>query len=347
MKLEIDIQKLQQCKLFVATPMYGGQCTGLYTKSCISLSQLLTQYGINAQFSFLFNESLIQRARNYLTDEFLRSDCTHLMFIDGDIDYDPADILALLALDRDIVGGPYPKKCIAWESIKNACDLGLANENPSQLERFVGDYVFNLVPGTTQIKIDEPVEVMEIGTGFMLIKREVFTRFLEAYPDHQYTPDHNRSEHFNGARKIGLFFDCRVDPVANRYLSEDYYFCQKVREAGLSVWLCPWMKLRHVGTYIFGGSMQDLAQLDMMNRQRRGEDPAATFIKAMVAQAANPSSSRQLRRSALRELEKHNVSVPTREDVIAKAKELGVWQDAWDATTVDHEDVNGTDAAGN
>ena len=48
---------------------------------------------------------------------------------------------------------------------------------------------------------------------------------------------------------------------SNRYLSEDYMFCQWVRNIGMKVWLCPWMKLQHVGSYVFGGSLVDLAQV--------------------------------------------------------------------------------------
>jgi hypothetical protein len=38
-------------------------------------------------------------------------------------------------------------------------------------------------------------------------------------------------------------------------------FCQWMREVGVNTWLCPWMKLLHTGSYVFGGSLVDLAQL--------------------------------------------------------------------------------------
>lgn len=112
MQININPEELRNTvKLFVATPMYGGFSHGLYLKSCLDLQTLCSKHGIECRFSFLFNESLITRARNYLVDEFLRSDCTHLMFIDADINYNPIDILALLTIDKDIIGAPYPKKC--------------------------------------------------------------------------------------------------------------------------------------------------------------------------------------------------------------------------------------------
>jgi hypothetical protein len=224
---------------------------------------LCAQYGIEVRFFYLFNESLITRARNYLVDEFMRSEFTHLMFIDSDIGFDPNDVLALAALAepgvKDIICGPYPKKTIAWEKIKQAVDKGFADENPNQLEKYVGDYVFNPVGGQNEIRIDEPVEVLEGGTGFMCVTRQAFEKYQEAYPDQSYKPDHVRTKHFDGTREIMAYFDCVIDPESKRYLSEDYMFCQWARKAGVGVWMCPWMQLSHQGMYIFSGSLPDLA----------------------------------------------------------------------------------------
>ena len=100
MEIQIPIEKLRENKLFVAAPMYGGQCAGMFARSVADLSALCTKYGIPLQFYFLFNESLITRARNYCCDEFMRSDCQHLMFIDSDIGFNPQDVIALMALQE-------------------------------------------------------------------------------------------------------------------------------------------------------------------------------------------------------------------------------------------------------
>jgi len=267
MEIKIDMEKLRERGLFVATPMYGGQCAGMFAKSCADLSAICTQYGIPLQFYFLFNESLITRARNYCCDEFYRASAQHMMFIDSDIGFNPQDVIALMALQAnepekyEIIGGPYPKKCISWEKIKLAVDKGIADEDPNVLEKFVGDYVFNPKGGQQSIRIDEPVEVLEIGTGFMMITKDAFTKFNEKYTEYLYRPDHVRTEHFDGSRKIMMYFQAEVDPKSERYLSEDYWFCQKAQEAGIRTWFCPWMKLQHVGSYIFGGSLADLATI--------------------------------------------------------------------------------------
>lgn len=306
-EIQVPIEELRKRKLFVAAPMYGGQCAGMFTRSIADLSALCTHYGIQVRFYFLFNESLITRARNYCADEFMRSGDTHLMFIDSDIGFNPNDVIALLALQNpdatednyDIIAGPYPKKCISWEKIKLAVDKGMADENPGELEKFVGDYVFNPTGETREIPLGQPVEVLEAGTGFMMIRRNTFEKFQELYPQQMYKPDHVRTEAFDGSREIMAFFDTPIDhkrtninaelkefldknpeatneeilafvqnpndgllkDYSKRYLSEDYMFCQWVRNAGMKVWLCPWMELKHVGSYVFGGSLVDLARV--------------------------------------------------------------------------------------
>lgn len=266
MEIQVTVEELRKRKIMVCTPMYGAMCTGQYSKSCTDLGIMATNYGVQLGFHYLFNESLITRARNYLVDEFMRSDMTHLMFIDSDIGFDPNDVLAMAAIadpesDKHIVCAPYPKKTIAWEKIKRAVDKGFADENPNKLEKFVGDFVFNPAPGTDQLRVDEPVEVLEGGTGFMIIQRHVFEKYTEAYPELLYTPDHVRTKHFDGSRKIMAFFDTVICPDSNRYLSEDYMFCQWARNIGIKVWMCPWMRLTHMGSYMFGGSLVDLAQV--------------------------------------------------------------------------------------
>ena len=283
MQLEIKVEELRKRKLFVATPMYGGMCLGMYMKSCLDLQGICQQYGIECRFSFIFNESLITRARNYLCDEFVRSGMTHMLFLDADIHFDPRDVIAMLAMDKDVVGAPYPKKSIKWGSVIQAVKNNLALReklkaegkpdseippeiSPADVESVTGDYVFNAVAGTGQFSIGEPLEVMELGTGFMMIKKEVFTQWEAQYPEYRYKPDHVGQANFDGTRYIHAYFDTIIDRGPNapgeseRYLSEDYFFCQMWRKMGGKIFLCPWMKTHHVGTYAFHGNMQAVAQ---------------------------------------------------------------------------------------
>lgn len=265
-QLVIPADKLRQCKLFIATPMYGGMAHGMYMKSCLDLQMTCAKYGIQAKFSFLFNESLITRARNYLVEEFLSGEYTHLLFIDSDIGFNPEDVLVLIGLDKDIIGGPYCKKSINWGSVWKTAKKKLSDPkfdektfNPSELENVAGEFVFNPVPGTKQFRVGQPLEVMEIGTGFMLIKREVFIKFKQEYPHLSYKPDHIVRQNDDNNKYIHAFFDTVIDPDSHRYLSEDYMFCQAWRAIGGKVFLCPWMRTVHAGTYMFVGDIPKIS----------------------------------------------------------------------------------------
>ena len=248
---------------------------------------------------------------SYCVDEFMRSGADHMMFIDSDIGFNPQDVIAMMALQSqnpdkyDVMGGPYPKKCITWEKIYAAVNKGMADKDPNALEDFVGDFVFNpVIEGNqTSIRLDEPAQVLETGTGFLMITRNAFEKFKEAYPHYSYKPDHVRTEAFDGSREIHMYFQAEKDGLdygkfyagelkrlqtagindpdrlaaeiekiftqaqalddqtSKRYLSEDYWFCQLARKAGLKVWLCPWMHLQHAGTYVFGGKLPALASI--------------------------------------------------------------------------------------
>lgn len=309
LELDVPLEDLQKNKLFIATPMYGGMCAGMYCKSMFDLGQVCQAAGINVVFSALFNESLITRARNYCVDAFMRSDCTHLLFLDSDLGFNPIDMIALLAMQTDdspydIIGAPYPKKCISWEKVKIAVDKGFADNNPEDLHKFVGDYVFN-PKQAGEFALKRPVEVLEIGTGCMMVRKKTFEKFIETYPQYWYRPDHVRTKEYDGSRKIMQYFQAEIDTIDReqayrqglhkildnenfdrdkikdavlllekeiedladkkslRYLSEDYWFCQRVNQMGLSTWICPWMRMDHVGTYVFGGSVADIASLQI------------------------------------------------------------------------------------
>lgn len=265
LKFDVDIEQLRKNGIFLGIPMYGGVLFGSVANSLIELAVMCKHFGIPLARKFLYNESLIPRARNYIVDSFMQTDMKHFVFIDADVDFTAQDILIMADLqaknpEYNVITAAYPKKMIAWEKIINAVNKGVADTNPEILENFVGDYVFNAVQ-SGQIKISEPAEVAEAGTGFMMIHRETFEKFKQAYPDKSYKPDHVRTKDFDGSREIHAYFDCIIDPVSKRYLSEDYYFCHKVREAGMKVWLCPWIALAHNGYYRFGGSLAALASI--------------------------------------------------------------------------------------
>lgn len=239
-------------KVFIATPMYGGQCFGFYTQSLLQLNNLLRDKNVSSMMSFMFNESLITRGRNALVHQFLKTDCTHLFFIDADIRFNAADVLPMLAADKDIICGIYPKKEINWQGVKNALDAGV---DVDSLKHHTGSFVVNLVgySGSVTVPINEPVEIWNGGTGFMIIKREVFEKLADLVP--AYTNDVNDLAGNLKAEEIKEYFATSIEPGTNRLLSEDYHFCRIWREAGGQIFAAPWAHLSHIGSYVFEGAL--------------------------------------------------------------------------------------------
>lgn len=245
--------EIQKPKIFIATPMYGGMCAGFYTQSIIQLLTTCQANGVDAEFSFMFNESLITRARNSLVHTFLKTDCSHLMFIDSDIKFRASDVIHMIRAEKDILCGIYPKKEINWHTVKAAFDRGVSIED---MKFNTGSFVVNLVnyAGEVTVPMHEPVEIFNGGTGFMLIKRDVFNKLGESVPSYS-----NDVVDLGGKMKqsepIKEFFTTSIEPGTNRLLSEDYHFCRIWRESGGQVHAAPWCQLAHIGTYTFEGQL--------------------------------------------------------------------------------------------
>ena len=239
--------------IFVATPMYGGQCTGYYTQSLLTLGPVLNQNGYDMAYSAMFNESLIQRGRNALAHGFMqRPECTHLMFIDADIKFNPQDIIKMIEADKDIICGIYPKKEINWVEVEKAVKEGVPTD---KLKTRTASVVVNLkdYAGSVTVPVSEPVEIFNGGTGFMLIKRSTFETMKSVV--NSYNNDVLFLDGGISNDRITEYFACAIEPGTERLLSEDYFFCWKAREAGLKVWAAPWAQLGHFGSYLFEGGL--------------------------------------------------------------------------------------------
>ena len=240
-------------KIFIATPMYGGLCVGGYTVGLLNSVQEFMRHGIQMYYGYMMNESLITRARNTLAYDFLDTDATHLMFIDADITFNPEDIVRMVNADKDIICGLYPKKEINWKTVAEALKQGV---DYTELPNYTGSFVVNLVGGAAETKgdINEPMEIDNGGTGFMLIKRAVFEVLKPTVPT--YTNDQILMVDKNPVKKIiHEFFATSIDEQSNRLLSEDYHFCKIARQAGFKVYAAPWANLTHSGTYNFSGTL--------------------------------------------------------------------------------------------
>lgn len=227
--------------LMIGTPMYGGQCTAHYTFSNLNLARIAKDYEINLNYQFTISESLITRARNSIADTFIDSNCSHLLFIDADISFEPNDVIKLLNHNLDIVCGGYPAKLIDWNSVHNAAQSGV---NPSDLFRHASPFIYNKI--NNEVQHGNLIEVKESGTGFMMIKKSVFealSPYMNSYI----------SNHFNSSgKRIKEYFSTMIDD--GMLMSEDYFFCRKWRDIGGKVFVDKSVNLSHIGSHVYQSS---------------------------------------------------------------------------------------------
>jgi hypothetical protein len=239
--------------IFLATPMYGGQCTAVYCLSVIRLANDCRREKIELHIQFKPGESLITRARNALCAEFIKSKARSLLFIDADIGFEAADVLALYRLLEQgygVVGAACPKKRLLWDRIREAARRDIA---AAELKTIATNFVVT-VDGqkTFDPKVtDRPIAVDGLGTGFLMVDRKIMETFANAFPQYWYNGE-------NGNDTM-QYFQAEIDPKTKRYLSEDWWFCSKLRGLGFQTWLCPWIKTTHIGPYEYSGSLAELA----------------------------------------------------------------------------------------
>ena len=241
---------MEPIKLFLSTPCYGGICLEKYMTSIIELQIKCIQEGILLQIDTTENESLVHRARNTSVGRFMqKTNSDYFMFIDADVHFDPDSVIRLIKSGHDISVACYPKKVVMWDQGK----LAVENNDNRPMEMLTSSLVVNIgVQGKCQVT-NGFVKVLDGPTGFMVIKREVFTKLEEKFPELWCVNDHQNRD-FD---KYHAVFDCMIDPDTKRYLSEDYAFCRRWQQAGGDIYADVQTILGHVGNLPFNGSLKE------------------------------------------------------------------------------------------
>jgi hypothetical protein len=233
--------------LHIGIPCYGGMVSEPTMTSFLRFVLLAQQAGLNWSLDTMVNESLITRGRNNLMAKMMTNkEATHFMFIDADIRFQPESILQMIAYDKEVIGGLYPKKALPV------------------------NYVINLKPET---KIQGDLFTVDtMGTGFLMFKRGVYEQLIAAHPETKYVDDVGLGKQFEPM--MYSIFDCKIDERGH-YLSEDWLFCRRWSALGGEIWAHSKVLLNHVGHYEYAG---DLDKLKIMERGSMGiiEDTLAS-----------------------------------------------------------------------
>jgi hypothetical protein len=219
-----------KCHLHIGIPCYGGMVSEPTMTSFLRFILLAQQAGLNWSLDTMVNESLVTRARNNLMAKMMTNkEATHFMFIDADIRFEPDSILKMIACDKDVIGGLYPKKALPV------------------------NYVINLRPET---KIQGDIFTVDtMGTGFLLFKRHVYEKLIAAHPECKYVDDVGLGKQYEPM--MYSIFDCNID-ARGHYLSEDWLFCRRWAAIGGEIWAHGKVLLNHIGHYEFQGDLSKM-----------------------------------------------------------------------------------------
>jgi len=237
-------------KLFLSTPCYGGLCLEKYMTSLIKLQlALIRKGGVQLMIDTTENESLVHRARNVAVGRFMqKTDADYFLFVDADVDFDAESVIRLLDSGYDLSCAIYPKKVVMWNQAKHAVENG----DDRNLAMISASLVANI--GAHKRTVENGfVEVLDGPTGFMMIKRSVFEEMEKKFPELMCKNDHQNRDFDDYC----ALFDCMIDPVSHRYLSEDYAFCRRYQQCGGKIYADCYTTLGHVGNLPFSGCLND------------------------------------------------------------------------------------------
>ena len=252
--IEISQEEINSWYPMIALPCYDQLISEPTVMSLIRMAMKFKEIGLKFSVCTM-SDSLISRARNQIAAKFLANkEFTHLMFIDCDLGFDADDIIKMLWHDKDIMTAAYPIKTINWDLVAKNAKEGVA---PNKLLENSLRFVVNTIKDSdnNKVKVDKgAIKVYDAGTGFMLIKREVFEKLIGKYPELQYVDDTGGLEDHEKPFTYG-FFNSYIDPETKRFLSEDYGFCRYWQEINGEVWTDPSIHMMHLGRMRYEGTM--------------------------------------------------------------------------------------------
>lgn len=198
-------------KVMLATTVYDSPDAS-YVFSIARSREALTAAGIQSAYYLLQGNCHVDDGRNAVVGDFLKSDCTDLVFLDADVSWEPDALVTLCQTDRDLVGGVYPYRRESEEE----------------------NMPVRMLTGVNDVDEDGLLEVEGLPTGFMKIKRRVLEdmattakHFLKNDGLH---PVLFERDYYGGGRRGG-----------------DIRFCMVWREMGGKVFAIPELKLGHCG----------------------------------------------------------------------------------------------------
>lgn len=233
-------------KIFVAIPSGSSRIYTHTVLKLLELDRLCKNNNIDLDIVFENGTSIVHHARNILVSQFIN--CTnddYILFIDDDIEFEPINIIEMIATNCDVISGIYPYKRYNWNKIINVARLSI-NDNidrTNEIKNCGLYYTFTNPENNLEFEVKkEPVEVEGVGTGCLLIKRSVVIKMLESMKE--------RSKYVLNDNEYYRLFDIEIENGV--MVSEDFWFCRRWREIGGRVYIATWAKCAHWGHHKYG-----------------------------------------------------------------------------------------------
>src|SRR3546814_18055317 len=84
-----------------------------------------------------------------------------------------------------------PRRTVNWPQVARAAERGLAKDNAADLAGFAGDFALSFLHADQRFALTDLVELSQLGTGLMLIRRDV-VETLSARPPALARPEERR-----------------------------------------------------------------------------------------------------------------------------------------------------------
>lgn len=231
----------------IGTPTAGGVVKAEFANTLTGTILDLKERGIGVRYMSVDGAD-VELARNYLATLFLEDEaCTHLFFIDSDMSFSGDLCHRLMKTDRDVIGAACPRREMDMRLLAQRFQSGSKDFNAA----LAFSMKYNVKLGTDELSVRNGLcEVEGVGTGAMVIKRNVFQTMLDKGVASR--RDNQDSGKFVGlAGGIGDFFE-RIRGEKS-LISEDLSFCHKWRNScGGKVWALVDQDVGHVGHMRFG-----------------------------------------------------------------------------------------------
>lgn len=243
--------KSKDIDLLISTPTRDGKVTQHWL---LGKQELELPQGQRIAISMESGQP-VDISRNISITKALQGNAKHILFWDSDVIPPKHSLNTILSLQLPVVGCVYRSRGPPYQLLASSQGAPLPDSVLSQ---------------------PQVVECDTIGAGFLLVDLRVIKKYARKMNNWQCLSDHSkisgefvsqyqdkdasrlnyRCERCHGLL-IASFFDFRAGKTRKLPISEDYYFCYKVKELGFKIFCCT-INCIHENSFCYVGDKPQL-----------------------------------------------------------------------------------------